>query len=59
MNEAIDGVQWAYNAGAGLRFRLGPLGGGFEARFRQIPVDEAKTFFKNVVAVPVSFSLVF
>lgn len=59
VNEAIDGVQWAYNAGAGLRFRLGPLGGGLEARFRQIPVDEAKTFFKNVVAVPVSFSLVF
>lgn len=48
VGEAIDGVQWAYNAGAGL-----------EARFRQIPVDEAKTFFKNVVAVPVSFSLVF
>lgn len=59
VNEAIDGVQWAYNAGAGLRFRLGPLGGGLEARLRQIPVDEAKTFFKNVVAVPVSFSLVF
>lgn len=59
VNEAIDGVQWAYNAGVGLRFKLGPLGGGLEARLRQIPVDGAKTFFQNVSAVPVSFSLVF
>lgn len=59
VNEAIDGVQWAYNAGVGLRFKLGPLGGGFEARLRQIPVDGAKTFFQNVSTVPVSFSLVF
>ena len=59
VNEAIDGVQWAYNAGVGLRFKLGTLGGGFEARLRQIPVDGAKTFFQNVSTVPVSFSLVF
>ncbi len=55
----MSGVQWAFNAGAGLRFRLGPLGGGLEARLREIPVDQTKTFFKNVVSVPVSFSLVF
>lgn len=59
VNEAIDGVQWAYNAGAGIRFKLGPLGGGLEARLRQIPVDGTKTFFQNVTTVPVSFSLVF
>jgi opacity protein-like surface antigen len=59
VNEAIDGVQWAYNAGAGIRFNLGPLGGGLEARLRQIPVDGTKTFFQNVTTVPVSFSLVF
>ncbi len=59
VGEAINGVQWAYNAGAGLRFRLGPIGGGLEARFRGIPVDEAKTFFHNVAAIPVAFSLVF
>lgn len=59
VNEAIDGVQWAYNAGAGIRFKLGALGGGLEARLRQIPVDGTKTFFQNVATVPVSFSLVF
>lgn len=59
VGEALSGVQWAFNAGAGLRFRLGPLGGGLEARLREIPVDQTKTFFKNVVSVPVSFSLVF
>jgi hypothetical protein len=59
VGEAIDGVQWGYNAGAGIRFRLGPLGGGLEARFRGIPVNEAKTFFHSVSTVPVSFSLVF
>jgi hypothetical protein len=59
VGEALDGVQWAANVGAGLRFRLGPIGAGVEARFRGIPIDEAKTFFNNVAAVPVSFSLVF
>lgn len=59
VGEAIDGVQWAYNAGAGIRFKLGPLGGGLEARLRQIPVDGSKTFFRNVTTIPVSFSLVF
>ncbi len=59
VNEALDGVQWAYNAGVGIRFKLGPLGGGLEARLRQIPVDDSKTFFKNVSTIPVSFSLVF
>ncbi|MFN8668844.1 MAG: hypothetical protein U0164_16810 [Gemmatimonadaceae bacterium] len=59
VGQALDGVQWAYNAGAGIRFKLGPLGGGLEARLRQIPVDGSKTFFKNVTTVPVSFSLIF
>lgn len=59
VGEALDGVQWALNAGVGLRFKLGPIGGGVEARFRGIPVDEAKTFFSKVTAVPVSFSLIF
>lgn len=59
VNEALDGVQWALNAGAGIRFRLGPIGGGLEARFRQIPVDGARTFFDNVTAIPVAFSLIF
>ncbi|MCC6929031.1 MAG: hypothetical protein IT359_08595 [Gemmatimonadaceae bacterium] len=59
VGEALDGVEWAYNAGAGIRFKLGPLGGGLEARLRQIPVDGSKTFFKSVSAIPVSFSLVF
>lgn len=59
VNEAIDGVQWALNAGAGIRFRLGPIGGGLEARFREIPVDGARTFFDHVTAIPISFSLIF
>lgn len=59
VNEALDGVQWALNAGAGIRFRLGPIGGGLEARFREIPVDGARTFFDHVTAIPVSFSLIF
>lgn len=59
VNEAIDGVQWALNAGAGIRFRLGPIAGGLEARFREIPVDGARTFFDHVTAIPVSFSLIF
>jgi hypothetical protein len=59
VGEAIDGVQWAYNAGVGVRFRLGPLGGGLEARLRNIPVDESRTFFSNVTAIPVAFSLIF
>lgn len=57
--DALDGVQWALNAGAGLRFKLGPIGGGLEVRFREIPVDGAKTFFSNVTAIPVTFSLIF
>jgi hypothetical protein len=59
VGEALDGVQWAYNAGVGVRFRLGPLGGGLEARLRNIPVDESRTFFSNVTAIPVAFSLIF
>jgi hypothetical protein len=59
VDEALEGVQWAFNAGAGLRFKLGPIGGGLEARFRQIPVDGARTFFDQVTAIPVSFSLIF
>jgi len=56
VHEAIDGVQWALSAGAGIRVRLGPIGGGREARFREIPVDGARTFFDHVTAIPVSFS---
>lgn len=59
VGEALDGIQWAGNVGAGLRFRMGPIGAGFEARFRGIPIDETRTFFDNVAAIPVSFSLVF
>lgn len=59
VGEAMKGVQWGMNVGAGLRFRLGPIGAGIEARIRDIPVDERKTFFKNVSSVPVAFSVVF
>jgi hypothetical protein len=59
VGRALDGIQWAYNAGVGVRFRLGPLGGGLEARLRNIPVDESRTFFRSVTAVPVAFSLIF
>lgn len=59
VGEALDGIQWAYNAGVGLRFKLGPLGGGLEARLRNIPIDESRTFFSNVTAIPVAFSLIF
>lgn len=59
VGEALNGVQWGYNVGAGIRFKLGPLGGGLEARLRDIPVDQSKTFFRNVASVPVAFSLIF
>lgn len=59
IGEALNGVQWGYNVGAGIRFKLGPIGGGLEARLRDIPVDQSKTFFKNVASIPVAFSLIF
>ena len=59
LQEAVQSITWGMNVGGGLRFKLGPIGAGIEARLRNIPVKDAGTFYRRVTAIPVSFGIVF
>lgn len=52
-------VKASLNLGAGLRFRLGAIGGLIEARLNNVPAGDSRTWFKDVRSVPVTFGLVF
>jgi opacity protein-like surface antigen len=52
-------VKASVNVGAGLRFRLGGIGGLIEARLNNVPTGDSKTYFKDMRSVPVTFGLVF
>jgi hypothetical protein len=52
-------VKASINLGAGVRFRLGGIGGLIEARLNNVPAGDSKAYFKDVRSVPVTFGLVF
>jgi opacity protein-like surface antigen len=55
-------VKASVNVGAGVRFRLGGIGGLIEARLNNVPAgdsNESRAFFKDMRSVPVTFGLVF
>jgi opacity protein-like surface antigen len=56
---SIDATKTSLNLGAGVRFKLGPIGGLIEARFNNVPASDTETFFKDVKTIPVTFGLVF
>lgn len=56
---SIDETKTMLNFGAGLRFRMGAIGGLIEARFNNVPAGDTQTYFKNVKTIPVTFGLVF
>lgn len=57
--EASD-VKASVNLGAGVRFRLGGIGGMIEARLNNVPAgDNTRAYFKDVRSIPVTFGLVF
>ena len=57
--EALSEVKASVNLGAGIRFRLGKLGGLIEARMNNVPTNDTKAYFKGVRTIPVTFGLVF
>lgn len=56
---SIDETKTMLNLGAGLRFRMGAIGGLIEARFNNVPAGDTQTYFKSVKTIPVTFGLVF
>lgn len=56
---SIDETKTMLNLGAGVRFRMGPIGGLIEARFNNVPAGDTQTYFKSVKTIPVTFGLVF
>lgn len=52
-------VKASLNVGAGVRFRLGGIGGLIEARLNNVPAGDSKAYFKDMRSVPVTFGLVF
>ncbi len=56
---SIDQTQTMLNFGAGVRVRMGAIGGLIEARFNNVPVGDSQTYFRNVKTIPVTFGLVF
>lgn len=52
-------VKASLNVGAGIRFRLGGIGGLIEARLNNVPAGDSKAYFKDMRSVPVTFGLVF
>lgn len=58
-SEALSETKMSLNVGAGVRFRLGGIGGLIEARLNDVPSDGAKAYFKSVRTIPVTFGLVF
>ena len=57
--EALSEVKGSVNVGAGIRFRLGRLGGLIEARINNVPTSDPKAYFKGVRTIPVTFGLIF
>ncbi|MGQ0765344.1 MAG: hypothetical protein ACT4OZ_06730 [Gemmatimonadota bacterium] len=57
--ESFSDVKASLNFGAGLRFRLGGIGGFVEARLNNIPSDQVETSFKEARFIPITFGLVF
>lgn len=57
--ESFSDVKASLNFGAGVRFRLGGIGGFVEARLSNIPSDAVETSFKEARFIPVTFGLVF
>lgn len=58
-NLETSDVQASLNVGAGIRFRLGGIGGLIEARLNNVPAGDSRAYFKDVRSVPVTFGLVF
>lgn len=56
---SIDETKTMLNLGAGVRFRMGAIGGLIEARFNNVPAGDTQTYFKSVKTIPVTFGLVF
>lgn len=56
---SIDETKTMLNLGAGVRFRMGAIGGLIEARFNNVPTGDTHTYFKSVKTIPVTFGLVF
>jgi len=56
---SIDETKTMLNLGAGVRFKLGPIGGLIEARFNNVPAGDTQTYFRDVKSIPVTFGLVF
>jgi len=55
----ITANELTFNAGAGLRFRLGGASGFVEARVGTASYDAGKVGFKSAQFIPVTFGLVF
>jgi opacity protein-like surface antigen len=56
---SIDETKTMLNLGAGVRFRIGAIGGLIEARFNNVPAGDTQTYFRDVRTIPVTFGLVF
>lgn len=56
---SIDETKTMLNLGAGVRFRMGAIGGLIEARFNNVPAGDTQTYFRSVKTIPVTFGLVF
>jgi hypothetical protein len=58
--DALSEVKATVNLGAGVRFRLGGIGGLIEARFNNVPAgDNTSAYFSDVRTIPVTIGLVF
>jgi opacity protein-like surface antigen len=57
--EAFSDIEASLNFGAGIRFKLGSIGGFIEGRLNNVPSDAVKTTFKEARYIPVTFGLVF
>jgi opacity protein-like surface antigen len=56
---SIDETKTMLNLGAGVRFKMGAIGGLIEARFNNVPAGDTQTYFRDVRTIPVTFGLVF
>jgi opacity protein-like surface antigen len=59
VSEALSETNLTLNVGAGVRFRLGGIGGLIEARLNNMPTKQSETYFKSLRTVPVTFGLIF
>ena len=58
-SEALSELKASVNLGAGIRFRMGRLGGLIEARMNNVPTNDTQAYFKGVRTIPVTFGLIF